>query len=169
MALTGWSSSYKELNKNTYTSQDPFISTLIEEYKVNANFEANKMHDWNSVKLYSKKAIKASNGEKIKPEPISNWKISDNKILELTKAYDNLIITYEDALKSDPINLAKAIVALDCWAEQQEEGWQIDHIDDCKSKYLKAMHLLYKNITSNKATFGFNEGCTPSEITRFKR
>ena len=56
MILTGCSSSYKELNKNTYTSQDPFITTIIEEYKVNADFEANKMHDWNSVKLYSKKA-----------------------------------------------------------------------------------------------------------------
>ena len=39
------------------------------------------MHDWNSVKLYSEKAIKASNGEKIKPEPMSNWKIPGNKIL----------------------------------------------------------------------------------------
>ena len=32
------------------------------------------------------------------------------------------MITYEEALKNNPINLAKAIVALDCWAEQQEEG-----------------------------------------------
>ena len=59
------------------------------------------------------------------------------------------MIVYEEGLKKDPVNLAKAIVFLDCWAEQEEEGWQLDHIENCKSKHLNAVHLLYEN-TSRK-------------------
>ena len=43
----------------------------MEAYKIKADFEAKKMHDWNSVKLYSEKALSAVSGKKVKPEKIN--------------------------------------------------------------------------------------------------
>ena len=57
---------------------------------------------------------------------------------------------YDDAKISDPYNLAKAIVSLDCWGEQQEENWQIWDINKCKEDFLKSMHLIYENLQKNK-------------------
>ena len=147
--LSGCSADYKKLSNGSYSSKDPFYNTLILEYKKQADFEAKEMHDWNSAKLYSIKAIKSSEEKIIKPEKITNWKINEKKVIEINKAYDNLMIVYKEGLKKDPVNLAKAIVFLDCWAEQEEEGWQLDHIENCKSKHLNAVHLLYEN-TSRK-------------------
>jgi len=150
LILSGCSASYKELSRGHYSSSDPFIRTIIKGYKNNADFEAKEMHDWNSAKLYSEKALRTYRGEKIQPEPIENWKITNENYKELKKAYDNLMTVYDYGINNDPTNLAEAIVALDCWAEQQEEGWQFDHIKACKSKFLAAMHLLYNNLNDKK-------------------
>ena len=146
--LSGCSADYKKLSNGNYSSDDSFYNTLILEYKKQADFEAKEMHDWNSAKLYSIKAIKSSEGKIIKPEKITKWKINKEKVIEIKKAYDNLMIVYEEGLKKDPVNLAKAIVSLDCWAEQEEEGWQLDHIENCKSNHLNAVHLLYENTSA---------------------
>jgi OOP family OmpA-OmpF porin len=115
-----------------------------------ADFEAKYMHDWNSAKLYSEKALKAAEGIKILPQPISYWKIPTKERLNIIKAYNNLIIIYDDALLLDPFNLAKGISSLDCWAEQQEENWQTWDINKCRDDYLEAIHILYNNIAENK-------------------
>jgi len=104
------------------------------------------MHDWNSAKLYSEKALGAAKGIEIKPEKIDYWKTSEDKINELQTAYENLMIVYDNAIKKDPYNLAIAISSLDCWAEQQEEKWQTWDIEKCKNDFLKAMHQIYNNI-----------------------
>ena len=69
---------------------------------------------------------------------------------DLLKAYENLLVIYEQSLEKDPINLALAITSLDCWAEQQEEGWQIDHIEKCKSKFIKSTNEIYINLKDEK-------------------
>ena len=70
--------------------------------------------------------------------------------LELNKAYNNLMIIYDDALLLDPFNLAKAISSLDCWSEQQEENWQTWDINRCRDDYLNAMHALYNAINKSQ-------------------
>ena len=35
----------------------------MEAYKIKADFEAKEMHDWNSAKLYSEKALAAGAGK----------------------------------------------------------------------------------------------------------
>tara|TARA_Y100000590_G_scaffold360192_1_gene416360 strand:- start:80 stop:940 length:861 start_codon:yes stop_codon:yes gene_type:complete len=149
LIITSCSADYEKLSKGNFSSDSSFYNTLIKEYKKKADFEAKEMHDWNSAKLYSIKALKSHKGENIKPEPINSWKIENIDLEQLHKSYDNLISIYETAIINDPINLAKAIVALDCWAEQQEEGWQLDHIKECRSNFLDAMHLIYNSISEN--------------------
>ena len=129
------SASYEEVKKINLGEPKTFQEHLFYNYQQKANFEAKEMHDWNSAKLYSEKALKAQTGEKIYPEKISKWKLSSDKIKDIKIGYFNLLNIYEEALLIDPKNLAKAISSLDCWAEQEEEEWQIWDIDKCKNDF----------------------------------
>ena len=142
------SSSYEKLSTNTFDSPNIFSKYLLETYKTKADFEANEMHDWNSAKLYSEKALDATKGKEIKPEKISYWNIPSDKLSELNIAYENLMAVYNEALSLDPYNLAKAISSLDCWAEQQEENWQTWDIKKCRDDFLSAMHELYGSLST---------------------
>ena len=170
--LSGCSASYKQLS--TMESKDPssFQEYLLNEYKQRATFEAEEMHDWNSAKLYSEKALKSLETDEIYPEEISYWKLPEENINEIRIAYDNLMTIYKDAKKIDPYSLARAISSLDCWSEQQEENWQTWDINSCKDDFLKAMHDIFEKIsieekeqeTSNKEEKNSNNE-TKNEVT----
>lgn len=141
--LISCSASYEKLSNEAFSYPNEFSKYLLEAYKVKADFEAIEMHDWNSAKLYSEKALAAIEGEKILPQKISYWKIEPSKRFNLIKGYNNLITIYDDALNLDPYNLAKAISSLDCWSEQQEENWQTWDINKCRDDFINAMHAIY--------------------------
>ena len=148
--LWSCSASYKELSNMEEKNPANFQEYLLNEYKLKATFEAEEMHDWNSAKLYSEKALKSLETDKIYPEEVSYWKLPDENVGEITIAYDNLMSIYNDAKVIDPMNLAKAISSLDCWSEQQEENWQTWDINSCKEDFLKTMHNIYEKITSEE-------------------
>jgi len=148
--LTSCSSSYKEIKKIKIEKPNNFNEYLLNQYQKKAIFEAEEMHDWNSAKLYSEKALRSINGEIIYPENINYWKIPENKISKIIKAYDNLMAIYFQAIKIDPYNLAIAVSSLDCWAEQQEENWQTWDIIRCRDDYLESIHLIYNKISNNQ-------------------
>jgi len=142
-----------------------FQEYLLNEYKLKATFEAEEMHDWNSAKLYSEKALKSLETDKIYPEEVSYWKLPDEKVEEITIAYDNLMSIYNNAKVIDPMNLAKAISSLDCWSEQQEENWQIWDINSCKEDFLKTMHNIYEKIASEEKIIDNNDQISKLENT----
>ena len=148
--LYSCSASYEKLNNSNFSPPDNFSKHLFDMYKEKANFEAEKMHDWNSAKLYSEKALEAAKGGKIEPENINYWKIPKEHQNQIKLAYDNLMSIYESALIHDPYNLANAISSLDCWSEQQEENWQTWDINNCKDSFLESMHKIYKNLAKNE-------------------
>ena len=148
--LSNCSSSYKELVKIENKSPTNFQEFLMNEYKNKAIFEAEDMHDWNSAKLYSEKALKSQKTDDIYPEEISYWKLPSENISEIKIAHENLMAIYEKAKNVDPYNLAKAISSLDCWSEQQEEKWQTWDINNCKDDFLKSMHSIYEKLTEDK-------------------
>ena len=148
--LYSCSSSYEKLNNSNFSPPNNFSKHLFDMYKEKANFEAEKMHDWNSAKLYSEKALEAAKGGKIEPENINYWKIPKEHKNQIKLAYDNLMSIYESALIHDPYNLANAISSLDCWSEQQEENWQTWDINTCKDSFLESMHKIYKNLAKNE-------------------
>ena len=148
--LYSCSSSYEKLNNSNFSPPNDFSKHLFDMYKEKANFEAEKMHDWNSAKLYSEKALEAAKGGKIEPENINYWKIPKEHKNQIKLAYDNLMSIYESALIHDPYNLANAISSLDCWSEQQEENWQTWDINNCKDSFLESMHKIYKNLAKNE-------------------
>ncbi len=137
------SAAYEQVKEIDASDPITFQEHLLFNYQEKASFEADEMHDWNSAKLYSEKALRAIDGEKIYPENINYWKISSEKVRDIRSGYNNLLSIYDDALVKDPKNLAKAISSLDCWAEQQEEKWQSWDIDKCKNDFHNAMHDIY--------------------------
>ena len=148
--LYSCSASYEKLSNSNFSPPNNFSKHLFDMYKEKANFEAEKMHDWNSAKLYSEKALDAAKGVKIQPENINYWKIPKEHQNQIKLAYDNLMSIYESALIHDPYNLANAISSLDCWSEQQEENWQTWDINNCKDSFLESMHKIYKNLAKNE-------------------
>ena len=143
------SESYKQLSNGTFDIQNEFSQHLFEAYKIKADFEAKEMHDWNSAKLYAEKALEASKGNNIYPQKISYWNLTQEEERKLKVGYFNLLDVYDDAIHSDPINLAKAISSLDCWSEQKKEGWQTWDINKCRDDFLNAMHIIYESLTNN--------------------
>ena len=163
--LWSCSASYKELSNMKEKNPANFQEYLLNEYKLKATFEAEEMHDWNSAKLYSEKALKSLETDKIYPEEVSYWKLPDENVEEITIAYDNLMSIYNDAKVIDPMNLAKAISSLDCWSEQQEENWQTWDINSCKEDFLKTMHNIYEKITSEEKIIDNNNQISKLENT----
>ncbi len=64
----GCSAAYEKVKKIDAGNPQTFHQYLLYNYQQKASFEAEEMHDWNSAKLYSEKALKAKDGEKIYPE-----------------------------------------------------------------------------------------------------
>ena len=145
--LMACSAAYDQVKEMDIKNPNTFQQHLLNNYKINASFEAEKMHDWNSAKLYSEKALRALNGENIYPEKITYWKLPAETAKDIRSSYKNLLSIYDEVIIKDPKNLAKTISSLDCWAEQEEEKWQTWDIDKCKNDFHTAMHDIYKILT----------------------
>ena len=57
--LMACSAAYEQVKEIDIKTPKTFHQHLLNNYKINASFEAEKMNDWNSAKLYSEKAIRA--------------------------------------------------------------------------------------------------------------
>ena len=145
--LMACSAAYDQVKEIDIKNPSTFQQYLLNNYKINASFEAEKMHDWNSAKLYSEKALRALDGENIYPEEITYWKLPTKVAKEISSSYNNLLSIYDEAIIKNPKSLAKAISSLDCWAEQEEEKWQTWDIDKCKNDFHTAMHDIYNFLT----------------------
>ena len=150
LIITACYASYEKLKTVDSRTNNTFTKNLLETYKQKAEYEAEEMHDWNSAKLYSEKALNALVGAEVKPQAMTYWKLPKKHIFELTQSYNNLMIIYNEAKILDPYNLAIAISSLDCWAEQQEENWQTWDIKKCRDDFLNAMHEMYAKISDNE-------------------
>ena len=145
--LMACSAAYDQVKEIDIKNPKNFQEHLLYNYKINASFEAEEMHDWNSAKLYSEKALRAFRGKNIYPEKITYWKLPAETAKDIQSGYSNLLSVYDEAIIKNPKNLAKAISSLDCWAEQEEEKWQTWDIDKCKNDFHTAMHDIYNLLT----------------------
>ena len=57
--LMACSAAYDQVKEIDIKNPKNFQEHLLYNYKINASFEAEEMHDWNSAKLYSEKALKS--------------------------------------------------------------------------------------------------------------
>lgn len=122
-------------------SGDDFNRNLARNYKDFANYEADEMYDWTDAVVYADKATAANAGKAPMPDDLTNRNIKgDANVADLQAARTRLMQALNNgAQQKSPLNAARAQADFDCWAEQQEEGWQFDHIAACKDDFWRSM------------------------------
>ena len=118
-----------------------FETALAREYRDFFLFEADQMYDWFDADHFAEKALAANGGQRVAPEEIGNWNIDGEEFrAELASARAKLTAALDlGAAEAAPQEAAIAQARFDCWVEQQEEGWQWDHIKACKTQFEQAM------------------------------
>lgn len=120
---------------------DTFSRDLARNYRDLSNFEAYEMYDWTDATLYADKSMAAAAGKPSTPDDLSKRHIAGaNNVAELQNGRSRLMQALANgAAQKTPVNAARAQADFDCWAEQQEEGWQLDDIAACKNGFARSM------------------------------
>lgn len=120
---------------------DDFDNRLARDYRVLANYESDEMYDFKDANLYADKATASAGGRSPAPDDLSTRRIEGaQNVTELQTARGRLMQSLAaGAAQKSPYNAASAQSNFDCWAEQQEEGHQLDHIAACKNGFQQAM------------------------------
>lgn len=127
-----------------------FGGAVAEEYRKFVAFEADQMMDWPDANYFAAKALRVlSDPAAAQPEDFSKWNI-DEQFLEDLEVGDKRLRVAMRLIQPEEgaQDLARAITSFDCWVEQAEEGWQIDHISACQASFNDALGELehQKNI-----------------------
>lgn len=106
--------------------------------------ERDEMVDWKDAELFADRAVVAAQGTRVAPSRPENWFIGTPPIVnELKDARVSLV----DALNTGgivnhPSLAAVAQAKYDCWVEQEQEGWQTEHIAACREAFRVALSNL---------------------------
>jgi len=133
----------EQMNKVAFSPANDFNSNLARDYKDLSNYEAYQMYDWSDAVHYADKAMAAGTGKVVSPEDPTKRNITgDDKKAELVSAHQRLVAALNNgATTRAPQAAAGAQANYDCWVEQQEEGWQFEHIAACKNGFLRAIQV----------------------------
>ncbi len=140
--VTACASSLKEL-QTTVPIGTPFQTFMAKEYLDFAEAEADQ-YDWFQSAHFAKKGLKFSKGIEVPPELVENYDVQDDVLPVLKQARETLlnILTPENKMQH-PKETARAQFMFDCWIEQQEEGWQSEHISYCRENFYAIVDSLY--------------------------
>lgn len=135
-------SEVEQLNAATPTGTE-FARSLAAEYRELANFEQFEMYDYKDAAYHAKKGLMAASGSIPTPTEMSERDIGADYVGELTDARAKLMsVLGMGAGERFPTETAIAQTRFDCWMEQQEEGFQLDHIRSCKEEFWAAINAL---------------------------
>lgn len=136
----------------------PFSQALTEEYRQIVAFEADEMYDWIDAGYFAQKGLRAAGGEEVAPELVEDWAVSGAEAEELAAAREKLVSLLDAGGRTVAPEIAShAQGRFDCWIEQQEEGWQLDHIAACRDEFYKALADL-------EAALGGGSGAEPYTV-----
>lgn len=140
--------------RTTAPAGDGFNERLAKEYKALALFEADEMGDWQDADFFAAKSLKAGHGDSPMPSDPAKWDISSAAARsDLAAAHADLTAVLPDGRTKAPVEAAVAQAKYDCWVEQEEEGFQQDHIAACRTAYVTAMDALKKAMQPTKVTY----------------
>lgn len=110
-------------------------SEAAREYKRLAYYESDVMHDRDSAKAYSEKALQAAYGDL--PKPVPSEDIEDGAMRDQVNAAYRYLASLMNAGadRVAPKAAGQAVARLDCWAEQAAEGYQINDIAFCRDGF----------------------------------
>ena len=132
----------QELNKK---NNEPinFYKFLGLEYLEFAKYELYEMHDEVDANYFSFKSSLSVNEKVFFPENPKDWNIPkkyEDKANTMFKKITNLV--NEKLYNNFPEEFSKMIVGYDCWIEQVEENWQLEHIDNCYKKFNQNFNII---------------------------
>lgn len=115
-----------------------FASELARDYLDFSKSEASQ-YDWLDSNYFAKKGRRAAAGEEVPPEDSDAWnRIAENVRPDLRAARARLVTALNNGSKTAmPAVAARAQVSYDCWVEQQQEGWQVEHIARCRNDFFQ--------------------------------
>lgn len=121
-----------------------FTAELAREYQDLSMYEFDEMYDYIDAETYAAKGMMAKSGRVPAPFNPENWDIDDARAMnDLKSARVQLVSAMQQgAPKIAPDLAANAQTKYDCWVEQEEEGWQEDHIAACREGFQAAMNEL---------------------------
>ncbi len=123
------------------TSSD-FNKGLQAEYAALAVAEAEEWDTEDAV-YFNNKAIAASKGEDVQPQPLKERKITGDAQWELEAARQALRASLLSGSKDyAPWESARAQAMFDCWIQEQEENNQQEHIDACRLAFDEALAIV---------------------------
>jgi OOP family OmpA-OmpF porin len=129
-------------------SPSDYRSHLASKYQTMVRFESEEMYDEIDAAHFAQKALGILSGDvEAVPEQPKNWRLTAPHRQPITSAYSRLQSAL--SLKTDrlePETTAEAVAAFDCWVEQAEEGWQVEHIKNCKDRFSAAMDKIQSNL-----------------------
>ncbi len=121
----------------------PFSTALSSAYKNFALHEVEEMYDWIDAAYFGKKANLAAAGMVVELEKPADWWLTDDQARLLSGARKRLMAVLDSKSKTLlPHLAANAQIGFDCWMEQLEENWQIEHIADCRNRFIAAVEQL---------------------------
>jgi len=130
----------KQLSEVSIPAID-FRSHAAAKYQALVRFEADEMYDHLDASRFANKALGILSKQiDPVPEDPSQWQVEAKFQQAIGNAYGRLRTALK--LKTDRIEpeaTAEALVAFDCWVEQAEEGWQLDHIKSCQDRFEAAL------------------------------
>ena len=121
-------------------SSGNFEKALFDNYIELANLE-NAEYDRVDAGKFAARAAAIAAGNEVAPEKMSMRNLPADRVGILTGARSRLVQAFENgAMKSSPIELAKAQSSFDCWMQEQEENRQHKDIAACQNDFITAMN-----------------------------
>ena len=119
-----------------------FDRNLSQEYIALSSSEYNE-GDYKDSDRFAERAIRSGTGGMVAPEEIGARKLPEDKVGELTSARQRLIGTLgKGAAEKLPAETARAQTNFDCWMQEQEENFQPDDIEACRSGFFAALEIV---------------------------
>ncbi len=116
-----------------------FNVSLYQEYIDLASSEFNE-GDYRDSDNFAVRAMQSGAGGTVAPEEISARRLPEDKVAELNSARQRLVASLgKGAAQKVPAETARAQTGFDCWMQEQEENFQPDHIEACRSRFFAAM------------------------------
>ncbi len=119
-----------------------FDRNLYQGYIDLASSEYNE-GDYTDSDYFAVRAMQSGTGGTVAPEEISARRLPEDKVGELTSARQRLVGTLsKGAAEKVPVETARAQTGFDCWMQEQEENFQPDDIEACRSQFYAALEYI---------------------------
>jgi len=119
-----------------------FNRNLYQGYIDLASSEYNE-GDYTDSDNFALRAMQSGTGGTVAPEEIGARRLPENKVGELSSARQRLVGTLsKGAAEKVPVETARAQTGFDCWMQEQEENFQPNDIEACRSQFYAALEFI---------------------------